>query len=92
MLLSGLLNRFDDAPIQAHQLVLEAELFPPALAAHQFLAFEQRLLEHRLVKFPRPILIGIGQRGLLGRYRGRAGRLPNRDDLVYISVSRENQT
>src|SRR5205807_3648201 len=46
-----------------------AELLPPALARHQFLAFEQRLFENRLVQFPRPILIGIGQRGLLGRYR-----------------------
>src|ERR1039457_6461813 len=62
-------RQVDDAPVQAHQLVLEAELLTPALAAHQFLAFEQRLLEHRLVQLPRPILIGIGQGGPLGRYR-----------------------
>src|ERR1022692_3063620 len=37
-------------PVQAHQLVFETELLPPALALHQFLAFAQRLLEHRLVQ------------------------------------------
>ncbi len=62
-------RQVDDAPVQAHQLVLETELLPSTLAAHQFLAFEQRLLEHRLVQFPRPMLIRIGQRGLLGRHR-----------------------
>ena len=62
-------RQLDDASVQAHQLVLEPELLSPALARHQFLAFEQRLLEHRLVKLSRPILIGIGQGGLLRRYR-----------------------
>jgi hypothetical protein len=62
-------RQVDDASVQSHQFVLEAELLPPALAAHQFLAFEQRLLEHRLVQLPRPVLIGIGQRGPLRRHR-----------------------
>jgi hypothetical protein len=62
-------RQVDDASVQAHQFVLETELLPPALAAHQFLAFEQRLLEHRLVELPRPVLIGIGQRGPLRRHR-----------------------
>src|SRR5271157_423170 len=62
-------RQVDDAPVQAHQLVLEAELLTPALAAHQFLAFKQRLLEHRLVQLPGPVLIGVGQGGLLGRHR-----------------------
>jgi hypothetical protein len=44
---------FDDAPIQAHPLVLEPELLSSALAAHQFLAWRQSLLEHCLVKLPR---------------------------------------
>src|ERR1017187_8815162 len=62
-------RQVDDAPVQAHQLVLETELLPPALAGDQFPAFEQGLLEHRLVQLPRSMLIGIGQRGLLRRYR-----------------------
>src|SRR5258708_4941631 len=62
-------RQVDDAPVQAHQFVFETELLPPALAGYQFLAFEQRLLEHRLVQRPRPMLIGIGQRGLLARHR-----------------------
>ena len=30
---------------------------------HQLMAFEQRLLEHGLVKLPRSVFIGVGQRG-----------------------------
>src|SRR6266849_310040 len=62
-------RQVDDAPVQAHQLVLETELLVSALAGYQFLAFEQRLFEHRLVQLPRPILIGVGQGGLLGCHR-----------------------
>ena len=61
-------RQVDDAPIQAHQLVLEAEFLPPALVAHQFLAFHQRLLKQCLVEFPRPILISVGQGGFLRRH------------------------
>ena len=57
-------RQVDDAPVPAHQLVFETELLPPALALHQFLALAQRLLEHRLVQLPRPMLIGVGQGGL----------------------------
>ena len=59
-------RQVDDASVQAQQLVLETELLPSALALHQLLTLAQRLLEHRLVEFPRPMLIGVGQRGLLG--------------------------
>jgi len=62
-------RQVDDAPVQAHQLVFETEFLPTALAGYQFLAFEQRLFENHLVETPRPILIGISQRGLLGRHR-----------------------
>src|ERR1035441_6461233 len=62
-------RQVDDAAVQTHQLVLETELLSPALAAHQFLALEQRLFEHRLVQLPRSMLIGVGQRGSLGRHR-----------------------
>src|SRR6202042_521020 len=64
-----LTDRSMTLPVQAHQLVFEAELFPPALALHQLLAFVQRLLEHGLIKLPRPMLIGVGQGGPLGRHR-----------------------
>src|ERR1017187_5749582 len=59
-------RQVDDAAVQTHQLVLETELLSPALAAHQFLALEQRLFEPRLVQPPRLMLIGVGQRDLLG--------------------------
>jgi hypothetical protein len=59
-------RQVDDAPVQTQQLVFETELLPSALALHQFLAFEQRLLEHRLVQLPWPMLIGVGQRDLFG--------------------------
>src|ERR1019366_2095248 len=59
----------DDAPVQAHQLVFETELLPPALVLHQFLAFEHGFSETLLDQFPRPMLIGVGQRGSLGCHR-----------------------
>src|ERR1035441_9111885 len=62
-------RQVDDAPVQTHQLVLETEFLPPTLALHQLLALQQRLLEHGLVKLPRSMFIGVGQRGLLGCHR-----------------------
>ena len=56
--------QIDDRGVQAHQLVLEPEL-PPALA--QGLAPGEQLLEHRPVQLPRPMLVGIGQRGAMRR-------------------------
>jgi hypothetical protein len=35
-----LTRQVDDASVQAHQLVFETELLPPALALHQFLTLE----------------------------------------------------
>jgi len=62
-------RQVEDAPVQAHQLVFKTELLPPALASHELLAFAEQLLKHRLVKPPRPMLVSIRQRGLLGRHR-----------------------
>jgi hypothetical protein len=62
-------RQVDDAPVQAHQLVLEAELLPPALTGHPLLAFSEQLGEHRLEQFPRPMLVGVGQGRLLRRQR-----------------------
>jgi hypothetical protein len=56
-------------PSRLISFVLEAKVLPAALAGYQFPAFEQRLLEHRLVQLPWAMFIGVGQRGLLGRYR-----------------------
>ena len=54
---------FDQGGVQAQQFVLEAE----AMRAGSFVAAAQQLIKHGTVQLPRPMLIGIGQGGALGR-------------------------
>jgi hypothetical protein len=56
--------QIDASGVQAQQLVLEAELL---LASGHAVALRQQILKHRLVQLPRPVFIGIGQRGPVGR-------------------------
>src|SRR5207249_2974453 len=53
------------ARLQAHALVLEPELLARSAPDHGRLALCQQLLEHRLVERPRPVRVGVGERGPL---------------------------
>src|ERR1039457_7048429 len=63
-----LTDRSMTLPSRLISLFLKRNFCRP-LALHQFLAFAQRLLEHRLVQLPRPMLIGVGQGGSPGCHR-----------------------
>ena len=54
---------FDQGGVQAQQLVLEAE----SMRASGFAATAQQLIKHGAVQLPRPMFVGIGQGGALGR-------------------------
>src|SRR5207247_1292715 len=58
-------RQVDHARIQAHELVLEPELLARSAPDHGRLALCQQLLEHRLVERPRPVRVGVGERGPL---------------------------
>src|SRR5258708_14607098 len=56
----------DDRGVQAQQGILESELplLPRSwLAGRQDLALRQQLLKDRLLQLPRPMFVGVGQRG-----------------------------
>src|SRR5216683_4042820 len=58
--------KIDHRGIQAEQRILESELplLPRSwLAGRQDLALRQQLLKDRLLQLPRPMFVGIGQRG-----------------------------
>ena len=60
-------GKVDDTGIQAHELVLKAELPLLIPAGDRRVAFCQELLEDCLIKAPGSVLVGISKRGFLGR-------------------------
>lgn len=60
----------DHGCVQAEQLVLEAEFLRPAHLA----AAGEQLVEHLLVQLPRPVRIGVGQRGAARRRDPQVGQ------------------
>src|SRR5690606_6307985 len=54
-------SQIDDCRVQAHQLVLEAELASPSSAGHHGLASRQQLFEDSLIQLPGPMLVSISQ-------------------------------
>ena len=59
-------RQLDDAAIQAHQLVFEAELAATA-RSRLGLALSQQLRKDRLVEFPGAMGVGVGQGRFLRR-------------------------
>ena len=59
--------QIDHGGVHADQLVLEAELAPPAgvMGGHGT-AFGQHLVEYVFIQLPRTVLIGVSQRGARG--------------------------
>src|SRR5258707_6477376 len=58
--------KIDHRGIQAQQRILESELSLLSrswLAGRQDLALRQQLLKHRALQLPRPMFVGVGQRG-----------------------------
>jgi len=62
-------RQVDGAGVQADELILKPELLSDSSSGHSCLAFGQELLEHRLIKRPWPVRIGIGKSGPARRIR-----------------------
>jgi len=61
--------QIDNSGIQAQQFTRQAQLCTGFGHAQPLLAIHEQLMKHRLEQLPRPVAIGIGQRGTCRRLR-----------------------